>query len=212
MRRKSLLQTVGFALLLLGLCWAGEADNAADDPGPDKAAEAPAKKPDTPDVPTEITADSLEYDITKRIVVFNGNVYAVVVLTSNEQTVADNRLKLKADKMTVFFDDQNEVIKIIAVGKVVAENADNKAAGGRAEYEQKTDVVTLSDNPVLITGEMQTEGAEKVIFYGQKDGRFKTVGGKPKTTIIRPNLNEVKEPRAMPSSGSNATKQKTPPK
>ena len=132
------------------------------------------------------------------MVVFSGNVH-----------VTDDQVDLKADKVTVYFDAQSNFTRIIATGNVTAKNEGDRATGGHAEYDRKTKVMTLSEKPVLVTGGARIEGAEKIVYHGS-ERQFRTVGGKPRTTVIRRELDKVKKPRAVPSGGNDAKKQKPP--
>ena len=65
---------------------------------------------------TVISSDRLEYDAPKLRAVFERNV-----------VVSDPSLKLKADRLTVVFKEDNTVQMIVAEGQVVLSQADKRA-------------------------------------------------------------------------------------
>ncbi len=115
---------------------------------------------------TDITSDTLDFDINKKQAVFVGNV-----------TIEDEKLTMNADKLTVEFDENDDLRKIEADGNVKIISDNNEAVGGNAVYDFAKGNVILSNKPVLIKGYNQIEGAEKII-YSRDKGKFKTEGGK----------------------------------
>ncbi len=114
---------------------------------------------------TDITSDSLDFDINKKQAIFLGNV-----------TIEDEKLTMYSDKLIVEFDENDELKKIEADGNVKISSDNNEAVGGKAVYDFAKGDVILSNNPVLIKGYNQIEGAEKII-YSRDKGKFKTEGG-----------------------------------
>ncbi len=131
------------------------------------------KKKKKPMTPTEISSDSLEYDLAKQVIVFSGNV-----------RVIDDQLHLKADKMTVTMSKKTQAVtKIIAEGRVEVKKDNGHATGDRAEYDLVKGEMVLSGEPVIHNPTGNIKGALKVI-YNRKGGKFKTQGGNPRLEII----------------------------
>jgi lipopolysaccharide export system protein LptA len=133
--------------------------------------------PDTPagePLPTEITSDTMDYDIETRSAVFAGNVH-----------VKDSRLDLKATKMIVQFDESNELETITCEGKVTISRDGHLAKGEKATYDYKGGSISLSGNPVLLQGASKISGAERIIF-NRAEGKFRTEGGQPKIEFYSP--------------------------
>ena len=144
------------------------------DPAAAREAKPDEKTEKKPLTPTEITADSLEYGIEAKLIVFSGNV-----------KVLDSQLDIAADKMLVTLNDQNEVSKIVAVGNVVLSKADSQALGETAEYDVEKGLVVLSGKPVLKNPAGEIRGALRVV-YAREEGTFRTDGGQPKLTYYHP--------------------------
>ena len=116
---------------------------------------------------TDISSDSLDFDIKKRRAVFIGNV-----------VIEDERVQLNSDKMIVEFDDNDQLSMIEAEGNVSIIAEGNKATGGKAVYDFVKGTIVLSENPVLIKGLSQIEDANEII-YERQETKFRTDGGRP---------------------------------
>ena len=117
--------------------------------------------------PTEISSDTMDFDVETRTAIFSGNV-----------RVVDERLSLTSEEMIVQFDENNKLQKIDATGKVVIDYSGNIAKSGKAVYDFKEGRVVLSINPVLMQGDNRVVGAEKIIFSRETE-KFTTEGGAP---------------------------------
>jgi lipopolysaccharide transport protein LptA len=135
---------------------------------PPKAPPPTSPAPQGELLPTEITSDSMDYDIESRSAVFAGNVH-----------VKDSRLDLKATKMVVLFDENNELETITCQGKVTISRDGHVASGDVATYDYKGGSISLSGNPTLLQGASRISGAEQIIF-NRAEGKFRTQGGQPK--------------------------------
>lgn len=154
------------AILLIALLTA--VDTVADEVG--ASTEAQNLVAAIPKIPTEITADSMDFDVEKRTAVFLGGVL-----------VRDERFQLTAHKISVEFTDKDQLRKFEAEGDVRVTSGTNEATGGRAIYDATDESVTLLENPVLKQGLHQVVGAKKII-YMHATGTFKTVEGRPTIT------------------------------
>lgn len=109
------------------------------------AGEAPALPPGTVDDVasvgelTVVTSDRLEYDAQKGSAVFERNVI-----------VSDPNLKMKCDKLTIFFTGTSQVTRVLAEGRVVMSQDDKKAWAAKATYD-------------LATGQIELEGDARVM-------------------------------------------------
>ena len=117
--------------------------------------------------PTEISSDTMDFDVEKRTAVFLGNVLVV-----------DDKLRLNSDKMIVQFDENNKLKNIEALGNVVIDSDGNIAESGKAVYDLLDGTVVLSIDPILMQGDNRVVGAEKIIF-SRKTEKFITEGGSP---------------------------------
>ena len=120
------------------------------------------------DVPTIITADSMDLDIARNVAVFTGNVQ-----------VDDVQMKIFCHKMIINFSgeketDTNKSVKnIICLKNVViirkidgaeAKGGEQKAVAGKAIYDVKAGKITLMDNPELHRGPDTLTG-EVIMFW-----------------------------------------------
>jgi lipopolysaccharide export system protein LptA len=134
------------------------------------AAQTPAAHPS---LSTEITSDSVTYDMENGNAVFSGNV-----------RVTDSQFDLRAAKMVLWF-DENKALKAIACQGDVAVFRDGYVAtGDLATYDYQTGFISLSGNPVLRQGTNQVAGSEKIIF-NRAQGSFRTQGGQPTVEAYR---------------------------
>jgi len=120
------------------------------------------------DIPTVITSDSMDLDISKNVAVFTGNVQ-----------VDDVQMKIFCHKMIINFSgekntDSNKSVKnIICLKNVViirkvngaeAKGGEQKAVAGKAIYNVKAGKITLMDNPELHRGPDTLTG-EVIMFW-----------------------------------------------
>ena len=96
---------------------------------------------------TVITSTRLSYDRTKCIAVFEENV-----------VVNDAELNICADRMTVFYTEQDNVASIEADGDVVIAQDDKKGFAHKAVYFVKEGKIVLSGNPKVVRGSDEMSG------------------------------------------------------
>lgn len=100
---------------------------------------------------TVINSTRLSYDPQERKVVFEENV-----------VVTDREIKIKSDRLDVFFTEDNKVDRIEAEGHVTIIRHDLKATGAKATYDIKEGKMQLTGNPMIqrdrdtLTGETVT--------------------------------------------------------
>lgn len=127
-----------------------------------------AKKRDKT-IPTIIKSDSMDFDISKNVAVFSGNVQ-----------VDDAEMKIFCHKMIINFEgnaknsEDNKTIKdIICLKNVVilrklndveGKDGEQKALAGKAVYDVKAGKITLTENPELRRGDDSVKG-EVIMFW-----------------------------------------------
>jgi lipopolysaccharide export system protein LptA len=94
------------------------------------------------DAPTIITSDTLDLDTKTRDFVYTGNV-----------VVVQDDMKLVCDKLIGSYDANNQIQSLSArLNVIITKGADIKAESQRADYDPKTEVMKLTENPSLIRG------------------------------------------------------------
>lgn len=123
--------------------------------GPAGAATAaePVDEFDTSDGATVITSERLTYDQQKGYALFEKDV-----------VVVDPGLRLKADRLTVRFNESNDAEFIEAEGRVVIEQEDTTAWAGKATYEVSTGKIFLEESPRIKRGRDTLEG-DTITFW-----------------------------------------------
>jgi len=92
--------------------------------------------------PTIITSDTLDLDTKTRDFVYTGHV-----------VVIQEDMKLVSDKLIGSYDANNQIQSLSARSNVViTKGAEIRAESQRADYDPKTEVMKLTENPSLIRG------------------------------------------------------------
>ncbi len=108
--------------------------------------------------PTVITADRLEFDYNAYIAQFEDNV-----------VVTDPEFRLTADVMVVYFENTNEVKRVVAVGNVFLQSGDMTAVCGKATYTRATGQVLIEEGtPVVTKGENRITGEKMAIWLKEQ--------------------------------------------
>ena len=102
---------------------------------------------------TVITSEKLTFDYKKHYALFEVNV-----------VVVDPEMKILADKMTVFFDDNNRTKTIKCEGDVYIIQDDKKAKSQVATYDVESGKIVLTGNP-QITQEKNILTGDVVTFF-----------------------------------------------
>lgn len=102
---------------------------------------------------TVISSDRLEYDAPKLRAVFERNV-----------VVSDPSLKLKADRLTVVFKEDNTVQMIVAEGQVVLSQADKRAWAEHVTYDVLSGEIIMEGDPRIMRGRDMLMG-KKITFW-----------------------------------------------
>ncbi len=131
---------------------------------------------------TVITSDKLTYDAQAFFAVFEGNV-----------VVSDPSMKMKSERLTVRFNETNEVENILAEGRVVMSQADKRAWAAKATYDLTTGKIVLEGSPRVMRGKdlllgdtitfwrdenrMVCEPRARLIIYPEKGGARERITG-----------------------------------
>ena len=125
-------------------------------------------KPTDEDQVTVITSDSLLFDYGKKFAFFKGNVVAV-----------DPGMKLTGDEMTVYFDETDEVEKLVVKGNVVIEMNEMNSRSQSCVYEISTGKISLEGNPQVTRGRSILQA--ETIDYFRFENRLKA---EPRARVI----------------------------
>jgi lipopolysaccharide export system protein LptA len=109
---------------------------------------------------TVITSDRLTFDYRNRFALFEQNV-----------VVVDAELRITADKMTVNFDEKNDVQLIQAEGRVVIVQEDKQARSAKAVYEVAQGTIVLTGSPEVTRGRDVLTG--DTITFWRDENRMK---------------------------------------
>lgn len=107
----------------------------------------PAKEKTT--TKREITADSLKWEYENRIAVFTGN----VAMTAEEGNIT-------ANKMTVFFDENDDITKMVAEGAAELIREKQKCGGEIIEIYSSADLIILKQSAWISSGKTLFKGEE----------------------------------------------------
>lgn len=117
---------------------------------------------------TVVTSDKLTYDSLKQYALFEGNV-----------VVTDPQMSLKAEKLTLFFDETGAAKSIRAEGGVDIAQDDVMSHSDNALYDMISGRVLLSGSPVVTKGDDTLTGRTITFWRDQNkmvvDGRAKLV-------------------------------------
>ena len=143
--------------------------------------------------PIAYSADSLEYQEDKRLLVLTGNV-----------DVTQDNARLQADKITITFKPagaaaapnsqvgSGDIDRMIAEGRVFYVRPAQKARGDRAVYDTNSDTVTFTGNVVIASEENVTRSDTVVLEIGNQRTTFRPGAGKRVEGVIRPRPAQAK--------------------
>jgi lipopolysaccharide export system protein LptA len=141
----------------------GSAQTAQPPPEPTAAAQA-ATAATAAEEPEElsISADHMEMHLDDHTAELSGNVL-----------VEDSTMKLSAEKMTVYLDDDNKLKRVEANGNVTVRKLDGSesASGDTGTYDALNDVIVLEGDCVILQGKNAIRGNRAI--YNRKDQRIR---------------------------------------
>ncbi len=122
----------------------------------------------SPEEDVVVVARSLDYEQTAGTAIYRGNV-----------RYSDPKHTLAAAELTVFFDDDNEVTAVEAIGAVelVELETGRRMTGQRARREVATQAVTITGSPVRLTDGAGNVVSGSSLTWNQADGTVSVAGG-----------------------------------
>jgi len=122
----------------------------------------------SPEEDVVVVARSLDYDQATGTAVYRGNV-----------RYSDPKHTLAAAELTVFFDDNNVVTAVEAIGAVelVELETGRRMIGQRARREVATQTVTITGNPVRLSDDAGNVVSGSSLTWNQADGTVSVAGG-----------------------------------
>jgi lipopolysaccharide transport protein LptA len=120
-------------------------------------AESESAKPKVKAVATVVTSDSLLFDYGRSTCIFEKNV-----------VVDDPRVKMKCDKLYIFFNSTNSVDSIVASGAVRIWQDDKLGVCDKAVYTEKTGAIVMTGHAKLQRGNDLVQGKEIKIFVNSE--------------------------------------------
>ena len=106
---------------------------------------------------TVITSERLSYDASRQVVVFE-----------NDVVVSDPHLRMKADKLTVFFDEKNQPRRLVAEGRVVMSQGEIRAWAGRVSYDVVAGQAVMEGQPRVMRGRDMLMG-ERITYWRESN-------------------------------------------
>ena len=122
----------------------------------------------SPEEDVVVVARSLDYDQATGTAIYRGNV-----------RYSDPNHTLSAAELTVFFDDNNDVTAVEAVGAVelVELETGRRMTGQRARREVALQAVTITGSPVRLSDEAGNVVSGSSLTWNQADGTVSVAGG-----------------------------------
>lgn len=146
----------------------------------------------------EIRSDNMDIDFQKHFSTFTGHV-----------KVTESRMTLTADKMVVYFGQDDKPQRIECTGNVVIEQpeAKRRATAGRAEYDLAKGQISLTENPKLLIGQNSLEGVARITYYRDSE-RISCEGASGEATqpVIRLMPGSQQDIPGFPSTSGNKGK------
>ncbi|MFO7817560.1 MAG: lipopolysaccharide transport periplasmic protein LptA [Thermodesulfobacteriota bacterium] len=119
--------------------------------------------------PTRITSRDMTYSGDSRQVVFENNVHVVrndFELWSDKLvmhlSVKDDKAG-NADEADIFSGEGSEVEKIVALKNVRVKSEDREGRCAKLVYDTRTEIITMTGDPVLFQGKNEIKGAKIVM-------------------------------------------------
>jgi lipopolysaccharide export system protein LptA len=149
------------------------------------------------DQPVKITSASLEFRDKSKMATFTGDVHVV-----------QGETDVRCNKLVVFYDDEKatsgskntsdsgrgnqQIRRMEASGSVVVTQKDQRAAGDRAEFDMRTNTVTMIGNVVVTRGDDVLRGQRMVVDLTTGVSRVESGGGRVEMLV---------NPKSQPKPG-----------
>ena len=124
---------------------------------------------------TDITANSMDINLAGDLISLYGN---VIVDDENMNIAADEIIVYLTDTKKKTGESKKEPKQLVATGNVIIikksgseeqeGNKEEKATAGKADYDLKTGVIILTEDPVLFQGASYIKG-DKITLYRSSD-------------------------------------------
>jgi lipopolysaccharide export system protein LptA len=176
----------GLAIILSLVGLSGDLFGAVSQKAPVK----PVKK----EQPIQIVSDRLEVFNDKRMVVFSGN----AVATQGERTIRSERLILYYKEKTdgpskPGAEGMKDLERVEAKGGVTITEGERIVTGEEAIFEQATQIITVTGNPVLREGENVIRGNRVIVFLEENRGVVESAKNKRVTATVYPSEKDDKK-------------------
>ena len=125
--------------------------------------------------PMNINADTMQYFGNALKSTFSGNVHA-----------AGDNFTLASDNVDVYFNDKNEVLRVVCKGRVVFKSNDILATSNNAELVRSTKTITLNGNAEIWQTEHYLKGDKVAIQYEKREIHVEKGSGSRVTVIFQP--------------------------
>ncbi|MFG1403471.1 LptA/OstA family protein [Xanthobacter sediminis] len=151
------------------------------------------------DEPVRVNADSLEVRDKDKVAVFSGN----VVVVQGDTTLNSKDLQVYYDGSVAAPEQgsemkQGQIRKLEATGGVVVRTKDQTATGDTGVFEMKSNTVTLTGKPVVLTqGPNVIRGQKLVVNLVSGVSRFE--GGRVESLIVPGSLKNQAPPAPAPA-------------
>jgi lipopolysaccharide export system protein LptA len=117
---------------------------------------APAKAANGAPKETVVDSDTFKLDLSQHSGVFIGNVHVV-----------DPSFEMTSDEMTLYFDKDNKIERMVASGNINLKQGDKQSATSReAEYTVADKKLKLTGNPIVQQGDNKVTGAVIYLYPG----------------------------------------------
>ena len=169
-RMKLLIGRRGWSEALCLLCLLAATCSAADATGNTVATPPPAPPPPVASAETGAPADAAEMDeISISADRMEMHLDGHTAELSGNVLIEDQTMKLSAEKMMVYLDDDNKLQRVDASGNVTVRKLDGSesATGDTGTYDTKEDVIVLDGNCVILQGKNAVRGSRAI--YSRKD-------------------------------------------
>ncbi len=126
--------------------------------------------------PVRIEAGTLEFDYKTGFLTYRGGV-----------TVSQSDITLRSNVLRIHLDPEltGRPREIVATGDVRIVSGDREATGGRAEFNQTEQTITLSESAVLRDGPNEVSG-ERVVVYLSEERSVVDGGGQRVKAVLFP--------------------------
>ena len=207
-RRIPLLVATLAAAMLVAVAQGGAQTEKQSDKQSDKKLPSLLKmSPQNREQPVRITSATLEVRDKSKMATFKGDVH-----------VTQGETEVRCDELVVFYDDekdksgakkvassspdaargQQQIRRMEAKGNVVVTQKDQRAVGDRAEFDMRSNTVTLIGNVIITNADNVVRGSRMVVDLTTGIARMGDTGGGTRVEGI---FNSKGPPSAPPKPG-----------